>query len=645
MVLKVSVVVPVYNPGPHIDVLIDSLARQTLPFEEWEVIFVDDGSTDGTGERLDGIIATLPNARVIHIPASGWPGRPRNVGIDAATGEYIHLMDNDDALGEDALRRLYEYATAHRSDVVIGREVRRGMRLSPHLLFAKNRPNATLADDPLLNTLNPHKMFRRQFLNDHGIRCLEGKRRLDDNALMMTCYFAADVISVLSDYTCYYWIMRPDGSNAGRRQDNWPRYWRGVSDALDIVERNVAPGPERDRLLCHWYGGNCLSQLGPHYAGLEPAEREVLYGSLREHVLERYSPALDALLDPSNRLRAALLRADREPDLLALAEAQRGLRLQAEVHDLEPGDGYVDLTVAAEIHYRDGSPLRFDRDGERRSWKLPTELSADIDPGLLDFTEHLGRTSLEMAVWDPATGEGFPLPLQRLVAIPDDSLRAVGTFRLDPSTVAFGALRPGRWEFNIQLKSCGWRPLRKLPASSLPTAAIRAAEHFLLVNGHRDATVARNGVKRGRLISAVTPQPDGARIEDGPHPALTVPLRAPRIGGAPVRVRLALRRADGHSYRVPARLVPAAGGSTLRADLSLHGADAIEPGSYQLRIVSPTGQQPLDHLVHVGAGTARLETRSGPASGRGRGTARWDRRLAGFARKVLSAAGPRGRGG
>ncbi|MEA2289920.1 MAG: poly(ribitol-phosphate) beta-N-acetylglucosaminyltransferase, partial [Solirubrobacteraceae bacterium] len=99
MAVKVSVVVPVYNPGPHIDDCIASVLRQSLPASEYEAIFVDDGSTDGTGERLDEIAAEHPHLRVIHIENSGWPGRPRNVGVEAARGEYVYFVDNDDWIG------------------------------------------------------------------------------------------------------------------------------------------------------------------------------------------------------------------------------------------------------------------------------------------------------------------------------------------------------------------------------------------------------------------------------------------------------------------------------------------------------------------------------------------------------------------
>ena len=108
MPVKVSVVVPVYNPGAHIEECVASLLRQSLPPDAYEVIFVDDGSTDGTGERLDELAAADPRVRVFHQENSGWSGRPRNVGIDAARGEYVMFVDNDDHLGDEALERMYD---------------------------------------------------------------------------------------------------------------------------------------------------------------------------------------------------------------------------------------------------------------------------------------------------------------------------------------------------------------------------------------------------------------------------------------------------------------------------------------------------------------------------------------------------------
>ena len=110
--MKVSVVVPVYNPGEHIEGLIDSLAGQSLPPDEFEVVFVDDGSTDDTPQRLERACALHPHMRMTTIPNSGWPGRPRNVGTDLAQGEYVFYADNDDEFYPESLERLHAVAAA-----------------------------------------------------------------------------------------------------------------------------------------------------------------------------------------------------------------------------------------------------------------------------------------------------------------------------------------------------------------------------------------------------------------------------------------------------------------------------------------------------------------------------------------------------
>ena len=89
----VSIVIPAYNLAGYIQPCLNSIAKQT--YADFEVIFVDDGSKDGTGAILDSFAKSDGRARVIHQP-NGGVSAARNVGLRAANGEYVLFFDGDD---------------------------------------------------------------------------------------------------------------------------------------------------------------------------------------------------------------------------------------------------------------------------------------------------------------------------------------------------------------------------------------------------------------------------------------------------------------------------------------------------------------------------------------------------------------------
>lgn len=103
--MQVSIVVPVYNVKNYLVKCVDSLEAQRL--EDFEIILVDDGSTDGSGELCDDLKKQYENIVVVHKPNGGLSSA-RNAGIDVACGEYIGFVDSDDFVEKGMYSHLYE---------------------------------------------------------------------------------------------------------------------------------------------------------------------------------------------------------------------------------------------------------------------------------------------------------------------------------------------------------------------------------------------------------------------------------------------------------------------------------------------------------------------------------------------------------
>lgn len=459
MTVKVSVVVAVYNPGHHIEPLLKSLRAQTMPPGQFEAIFVDDGSTDGTPERLDAYADEMGNVRVIRGEASGGPGRPRNVGIDAARGEYVQIVDNDDSLFPQALERLHAYAVENSSDVVVGREVR-NQRAAVGRLFERNIPNAVLGVDPLMSLMTPHKMFRRQFLVDNDIRFFEGPRRLEDHPFVIEAFVKAKVISVLSDYACYHWTIREDESNAGLRPIDWPSWYDNLTDAIRVVETQVDDTDLRDRLFAVWYGNKVLEKLGAGFAKRGAQDQRKQWDAARALTAAHFPPSVTAYIGGINAVRDHLLRNDEFELARELGESEIKMRVHHEIDDIELTDDTLRITVSAWFEYADGTPLRCDvRDG-RALYRSRVPL-AGVPTEALDFTRSLEGMRLRVALrrqgrWIP---HNLPEESQPLPPEPDGS-RRVGVrsvVRVDPESANGGRpLRRGSWDLDVSLVGCGW---------------------------------------------------------------------------------------------------------------------------------------------------------------------------------------------
>lgn len=112
----VSVIVPIYNIAKYLDKCIESILLQS--FRQFELILVDDGSTDGSELICDAYAKKDDRIKVIHKKNEGLV-RARKTGLENAAGDYIAYVDGDDWIEHDMIARLYDALTEKKVDIAM----------------------------------------------------------------------------------------------------------------------------------------------------------------------------------------------------------------------------------------------------------------------------------------------------------------------------------------------------------------------------------------------------------------------------------------------------------------------------------------------------------------------------------------------
>ena len=321
----VSVVLPVYNGADTLCRCLASLDAQDLPPEELGVVAVDDGSTDRSGELLDRYALGRPNVQVIHHEASGGAGRPRNVGTDAAAGEFVFYIDADDELAPEALGRILAFAREHVSDlVVVGR-----MTLERDVVFRPLQHPHVLADAPLrmaFSSLTPHKLVRRELLVRQRIRFPERRVAWEDGIFLSRVAPHARRISVLQDRAYYIKHREPHRLSAGFRIRSKAR------SALEIVEtlRRLQADPvETDAIAAGLYRRLLRAWNSKRFLRLSRRTQELDVATMQRAGAALFRASRDAELPRRLHLRSLAFRTGRVPVVAALASWEQEHRWTA----------------------------------------------------------------------------------------------------------------------------------------------------------------------------------------------------------------------------------------------------------------------------------------------------------------------------
>ena len=247
MAPKVSVITPIYNVAEFLPQCLDSLIAQTM--QDIEFICVNDGSTDDSLQILNAYAARDKRIMVIDKPNGGY-GHTMNTGIDAASGEYIGIVESDDWVNHDAFEKLYELAEAHNHcdivkanhNVFVGND-------KPVLVenFPESLCNRTLTPlDPdgeqVLNSIPAiwSAIYRRDYLNDNNIRFLETPgASFQDTGFVYKSWIACNTFVLTHDAYLNYRL-----DNAGSSVQSVAKVLF-VCDEFASIEEFLAARPDR----------------------------------------------------------------------------------------------------------------------------------------------------------------------------------------------------------------------------------------------------------------------------------------------------------------------------------------------------------------------------------------------------------------
>ena len=278
MMPAVSVIIPVYNTAVYLPRCLDSICNQTL--KDLEIICVDDASTDGSAAILAEYIAKDPRVKVITFGQNRGVGAARNVGIEAATGEYIGFVDSDDFVDGDFYEKLLE----PRRDLVLGNLVEERYDDRGNVVETLNSAwYDKVRHDALKYRVGFFGIFyvalyRRDLIVRNAIRFAESRVVAEDRLFPVLAEYHAGT-PIVRDDTFYHYCDRV--GSATRRKVN-EKIAEGVvgfvGDIADFLRKHVLTASESRFLSSQTLvDALCGSSYQTPYAGTVADAAEAFY--------------------------------------------------------------------------------------------------------------------------------------------------------------------------------------------------------------------------------------------------------------------------------------------------------------------------------------------------------------------------------
>ncbi|WP_314348164.1 glycosyltransferase [Mammaliicoccus vitulinus] len=235
--MRFTIAIPSYNSEQYIKELLDSLVKQTFDKENFEVIIVDDCSSDNTVNIAESYKSKLNiNIHVLD-KNSGGPGKPRNKAISNARGEFIFFVDSDDYINKDTLKNVDEFINEKYADVILVKMQGVNGRGVPKSMFSETCKSVRMDDSRILYTLSPTKFYNTALLRKNNIYFPEELKSAEDQLFTIKAYIFAENISILADQP-YYYATKRDGEHMSSAYVNPADFYTIMKNIVQEVKNS-----------------------------------------------------------------------------------------------------------------------------------------------------------------------------------------------------------------------------------------------------------------------------------------------------------------------------------------------------------------------------------------------------------------------
>ena len=244
--MHISVIVPVYNTEEYLGKCIESILAQT--FTDFELLLIDDGSTDRSGEICDAYAAKDARVKVFH-KENGGVSRARNLGIENAQGEYLSFIDSDDTIRPKMYETLLNIANRHQLDLISS-----DIELNGKKLANRVPPDRVIEQPEIHDTVLPYfshtgtvgtgayttMLIRRSVLTENNIRFYEDFAFQEDLMFVIRVYANISSMYYLPK-TFYEYTTHPGGLYTAYRKGDGENFLKARKIMKGFIDQYQIP--------------------------------------------------------------------------------------------------------------------------------------------------------------------------------------------------------------------------------------------------------------------------------------------------------------------------------------------------------------------------------------------------------------------